>query len=141
MTDETNRDSKPNNGRRVDASRGAIARKINRLPPGEHLVELRARVMPDQTLRIAAASQQLGGAGTTYDLNRLFGPEPPDTDVRGKRAYEAQGSFWLSLLEACGLSDDQLRDITLEEVAEKINGKQVVAIINASGYWSRVRPI
>jgi hypothetical protein len=136
---DENDTSNPKNGR-VDASRGAVARKIGRLPPGEHLVELRARAMPDQmVLRIVAVSSELD-AGTKLDLDRLFGPSPPENDLRGRRAYEAQGSFWLGVLTTCGIADEELRDISLEELAEKIKGK-AIAVINDSGYWSRVRPI
>jgi hypothetical protein len=139
MTDETNNPPKSNNAR-VDASRGAIARKINRLPPGEHLVELRAQAVPDQmVLRIAAYSADLQ-AGTLINLDKIFGRSP--TDDQAKRVYAAQGSFWLSLLAACGLQDDsELQDITLDELAEKISGKQAIAVINEAGYWSRIRPI
>jgi hypothetical protein len=140
MTNETNSPPESNSAR-VDASRAAIAQKTNRLPPGEHFVELRARAMPDQMmLRIVAVSPQLG-TGTRFDLDRLFGHQPPTTDPRCRRAYEAQGSFWLGLLATCGIEDSELQDVTLDQLAEKINGKPAIAIINDAGYWSRVRPI
>jgi hypothetical protein len=140
MTNDTNGSSKPNNGR-VDASRGAVARKIGRLPPGEHLVELRARAMPGQALlRIAGYSPELS-AGTVMSLDRLFGPQPGDSDARSKRAFAAQGSFWLSLLSACNLQDDELQDVTLAQLAERLSGRQVIAVINDAGFWSRVRSI
>jgi hypothetical protein len=140
MTNETN-DLPKSNSARIDASRAAIAQKTNRLPPGEHIVELRARAMPGQmVLRIVAASPGLD-AGTKFDLDRLFGPLPPDNDLRGRRAYDAQGSFWLGILTTCGIADEELLDVSLEELAEKINGKQAIAIVNDAGYWTRVRPI
>lgn len=138
MTDEVN--GLPNSVR-IDASKAATSRKINRLPPGEHLVEIRAQAMPNQmVLRIAAYSAELQ-AGTLSDLDKIFGQSP--TDARAKRAYEAQGSFWMSLILACGLGlgDDELQDISLPELAEKISGRQAIAVINDAGYWSRVRPI
>ncbi len=75
------------------------------------------------------------------DLDRIFGPQPASTDARGMRAYTSQGALWLGVLAACGLQDAELRDTTLAEVAEKISSKQVVVVINDSGYWSRVRPL
>jgi hypothetical protein len=57
------------------------------------------------------------------------------------RAYSAQGGFWLSLLSACGLQDSELQDVTLVELAEKISGKVIIAVISESGFWSRARSI
>jgi hypothetical protein len=140
MTNETDGPSKPDSGR-VNASSAAIARKINRLPPGEHIVELRARAIPDQmVLRIAAFSAELQ-VGTTLDLDRIFHPQPAAPDVKGMRTYTSQGALWLSVLVACGLRDDELEDTTLAEVAEKISGKRVVVVINDSGYWNRARAL
>jgi hypothetical protein len=140
MSDDTTNSSKLRPGR-VNASSAAIAQKIKRLPPGEHLVELRAKALPDQmVLRIAVYSAELE-AGTALDLDKIFRPEPTSTDVRGMRAYTSQGALWLGMVAACGLQNDELQDITLEELAGKISGKQVVAIINDSGYWSRVRSL
>jgi hypothetical protein len=140
MTDETD-DSAKHGAPRVNASSAAIARKINRLPPGEHHVKLGARAVPDQmALRIAAFSVELQ-AGMVLDLDRIFGPKPATADVRGGRAYEAQGTFWLGLHATCGLEDSDLQDITLDQLAEKINGKPAIAIVNQAGYLSRVKPI
>jgi hypothetical protein len=140
MSDATNGSSKWNSAR-VDASSAAIARKIRRLPPGEHLVELQAKALPDQrVLRVAALSRELQ-AGTVANFDRIFDQPPSSNNARGARAFTAQGAFWLSLLAGCGLKESELQDITLVELAEKISGKQVIAVINDSGFWNRARPI
>ena len=140
MTNESD-DSVKHGAARVNASSAATARKIKRLPPGEHLVELRAKAVPDQmVLRVAAYSVELQ-AGMVLNLDRIFGPEPATTDAKGTRAYEAQGTFWLSMLVTCGLEDSELQDITLDQLAEKISGKPAIAIVNQAGYWSRVKPV
>jgi hypothetical protein len=140
MTDDIYSNAKPNTGR-MDVSRGAIARKIGRLPPGEHLVELRARAVSDQTLLRVAGYSTVLQAGTVMNLDKIFGQPPSSSDARGMRAYAAQGSFWHSLLSTCDIQDGELQDITLDELSEKISGKQAIAIINESGFWSRVRSI
>jgi hypothetical protein len=138
MTDDNNDPSKSNMAR-VDASRGAVARKINRLPPGEHFVELGARAVPDKmVLRIAAYSSDLQ-AGTVINLDKIFGPVPAEGSSMG--AYAAQGTFWLSLVGTCGFQDAELGDIALDELAKKINGQKAIAVINSSGFCSRVRSI
>jgi hypothetical protein len=140
MTNETDGPSKSDGGR-LDASSAATARKINRLPPGEHLVVLRAKPVSNQmVLRIAAYSAELQ-AGTVVALDKIFGPQPPPSDVRGRRAYSSQGTLWLNIVAACGLDDSELMDVTLDALAEKISDKQAIVIISDSGYWSRVRPL
>jgi hypothetical protein len=125
----------------IDASRGAVARKTGRLPPGEHLVELRARAMPDQmVLRIAGYSVDLQ-AGTVVNLDKLFANPPSPDDGRATRAYAAQGGFWLALLAACGIEDSELQNITLAELAEKISGRRAIAVISENGFWNRVRAL
>jgi hypothetical protein len=124
----------------VDASRAAVARKTNHLPPGEHSVELRAVALPGQmVLRIVAASLELG-AGMRQDLDQIFGPAP-DLRTKAHRSYAAQGNFWFSVLDVCGLDDADLQGITLDALAQMINGKRVIAVIGPTGFWNRVRPL
>jgi hypothetical protein len=124
---------------KVNVSRGALARAIGRLPPGEHFVELRAEATPGQmVLNVVAYAPELC-AGSTAVFDRVFAPPP--ADPQAAKVFRAQGGFLQSLLAACNISDSERLDVTLIELAEKISGKQIIAVIGTRGYWDQARPV
>jgi hypothetical protein len=123
----------------INASRAAIAQATGQLPPGEHIVTLRAQAFPESMTLLVVGLSTEQRAGTGYKLDRLFNT-PPD-DPYERKAFTAQGNFWFNLLTACSLPDAVVQNVTLEQLATLLNDKQVVAGVNQRGFWSWVRAL